>query len=120
MHSNSLRRYYFDSDKLNCGALMMQKVAVEVKGGTGRSITVPIPDDLPAGKYAAVLVPVEASAETGVTDAKASDDQWTEKQARAWERLSKEVEQLQPAPQPVQNEYHKGLIEQYRKQGLNL
>ena len=37
-----------------------------------------------------------------------------------WEKLIDEVEQLPDTPQPATSEYHKSLIEKYKKKGLLL
>lgn len=88
------------------------KVRIEVD----RTVTVQLPEDVPAGEYEAVLVPID----DGINSQNAENQKWDAEQAEAWERIMKGVEQLQPSPQPAKSEYHKGLIEKYRKQGLNL
>lgn len=107
----------------------MQKVEVKVQVSSNRTVTVNVPDEVPAGEYDFVLwVPDDSSAWKNsqleanpdlLTEA-LTDEEWTDEKVKAWETLQTEVSQTKKEPQPVQSDFHKALIEKYRRQGLNL
>lgn len=107
----------------------MQKVEVKVQVNLDRTVVVDLPDEVPPGEYDfAVWVPdghlAEESAEAEdpahVRNEVTERDVWSEEKTDAWQMLQTEIAQTKKDPQPAQNDFHKSLIEKYRKQGLDL
>ena len=99
----------------------MEGVAVKVQVNADRTVNVNLPDDVPIGEYEAVLVPVKKLAvESAQSSEAVESEQWGEAMDAFWNQWVEEVEQMPLSPQPAKSEYHKSLIEKYRKQGLDL
>ena len=99
----------------------MEGVAVKVQVNADRTVEVSLPDDVPVGEYEAVLVPVKKLAIESAQSSEAVErEQWDEATEAFWNQWIEEVEQMPRSPQPATSEYHKSLIEKYRKQGLDL
>jgi len=103
-----------------------------VDGTCTLTITMQVPADVQAGEYEAMVVLNRLANNESSNDIRsevASEDKsvapvsggkWSQETADVWEEIQAEVRQTKKAPQPAGNEYHKALIEKYRKQGLNL
>ena len=99
----------------------MKSVAAIVQVNADRTVEVKLPDGLPVGAYEATLIPVRQSSEDSAqTPDNDRHKQWNQATDEFWEQWTKEVEQMPLTAQPAQSEYHRSLVEKYRKQGLDL
>lgn len=98
----------------------MQSIEAKVQVGDDRRVTLQLPESLPQGEYKVMLIWNPADREAANDSETSREDKAENSLTERWQKWFAQVDELPLHANPDSKSFHQHLVEEHRKQGLEL